>query len=565
MDAALLTGRGKKPLTSEVYRLTRGDLEEMARCHPRGGIQAFERFCHKHVKIPDKKHGRAIPFEPRSLQLETAEALINGEWVLIVKARQLGLTTVLVVYSYWQMAYRPYYTVTVINQNKYYAEEFVDERVRFTWAYMPPYLRHPLLTDSQNEIKLGSTVQSKIVALAGNEKAARSLTQNLLICDEGAYIENLRECRKAAEPTLEETGGQSAIISTANGPHGDFYDEYKLTVIGKSKYRLIFFPWHAHPRRDKAWYRREAEAHASDPNYMLHEYPETPEQAFMSSGGRIYPHFSSSLFPEGHKLRMPLHTFDNDWKRFRGIDPGESASAFVCLWVVVIPSDTNRLTYDPSCENFEREMLGYCYDVSTSRQRKDDDAILKKDDHCPDALRMIVSTYDLEKCHVHVYREYYIANSVGKGYTTQRLLSEIKTLSGYKRVEPGNTWEPTRHVEEYEGTVYDRAKPRLEVDAMDMGIDMEPHTKPADQLSGRDEEVKNGIMMVRNLIADTLPRKSVLLDTDEQKAKELQNKPDVLRNMLGIRSTGSIQMRILRNQRRRRKQQQRMRRGRSAM
>lgn len=540
-----LDAKTERPRTEE-------EIAEMWQCHPGGplgGLRAFERFCAKHARIQCKLTHRYIPFELWDCQRDLAKLLITGRWVITLKARQLGLTTTVAAYSKWRATFHPLYTVCVINQGVSYAEEFISEKVKAVYDYLPEYMQLPLLKDTTRMLKFGSggkgSHDSKISAFAGNENAARSATGNLVIFDEAARIDEFRECMKAAGPTLANTGGQVVVISTSKGPIGPFYEIFNdcyqkgrierpvffdgTELYETSKWTAVFFPWTAHPLRDEAWYAAEAEANKNDPDYMKQEFPATVEEAFEAAGDRIYPRFSRKT----HLLHIPLEEFDRRWELYRAIDWGET-SATVCLWIAVIPSETPRLTADPACEHFIDEMIGYRLDQATGKP-------VKKNDHAPDALRYGVTTFGLEEHWVHVYREFYISNPRAKGHTTRSLCAMIREHSGWVLVDPEkNEWKAGPDVECYTDTVYDRSKSILDNELSVFDIDAIQHTTPHGERMGKEEEVHQGIMDVNKLVVGALPYEMAVQKTPDDLEDELRNSRDPL-GAYGIRTSGSLE------------------------
>lgn len=536
----LTRSRGK--VAVRPYEPTPEELEELALCHPRNGMAGLVRFC-SHVSIPDKKTGRMVPFIPWKGQIPFLEMLVSGLWVFCLKARQLGITTCVSVFCIWGLMFRRFYTVTVLNQNVEYADEFIEGHIRLSWQNLPDFIRLPLVVDSRGKLQFsrGSTISS----VAATSKAARSRVNNLLIADEAARIERLRQALNGAEPTLEKTEGQCVVLGTADGPVGAFYEMDKASRAGRSKYHFIFLPWWTDPNRNQDWYDKEVDNHRDDPTYIQREYPSNPDEPYLAAGGRIYPKFTADEYPSGNRLHIAPDRFDANWLRFRTVDWGETISAFVCLWVAVIPSEQNRLTYDPTCVNFEREMLGY------SNKPETEDP-MPENDHCPDALRILVATCTLQRCWVHVYRELYVDRPTERHHTAQSLLARVKEMSGFTLVKPeGNVWSPKRSAETYTMTVFDRSRPMLVNEAAALGMVWTPHQRIKGV--GRKDEVKTGIMMVNALVGDTMRRPGEDLKTEEEKRRELGKKPDILRDQLGIRSTTSLEQRILLNARKRRR------------
>lgn len=508
---------------AQAHVLTPDEVKEFQLCHPDRGVDGFLRFC-GHLKIKDKRTHRAIPFDPWPCQTELSSDLVAGLWLLCLKARQMGMTWLVAAYALWRMTYHRYYTVIVICQTKPYAEDFVADKIRFMWANLPVYLQMPIVRETRNRIVFGVEHQSEIQAFAGSKKTGRSLTANLFIIDEAAFIENIEETHRAATPTLEESGGQSVIISTSDGPKGFFYDEAQKAIEGKAidedsiqAYRFWFWSVFDHPGRDESWYERMARKHSHRARHMQYEFPRTPEEAFMSAGGRIYPDFVKRPVPEGHLLDLDAETLKRrpEWDRYRCLDWGTSKSALVVLWVVHIPSKRPRLTVHPDCVHTIREMQAYSYKEGTTEPDK-------KHDHAPDALRYGVVTFNLTG-HVHVYREMYIQDLKSGGYTTQGVIAEIRKRSGWQLVdERANTWRHGPDVEAFRGTVYDRSNAILGNEFWAMKEQSCPHVAPTNESgSSPRSEVANGIDMVNKLVVGGMPMRATTQLTADDKHRRM--------------------------------------------
>lgn len=480
---------------------------ELLRCSPLFGFHGFARFCRLCLKIEDKGLGRSIPFSLWPSQLPIAEQLVVGEWLIVLKARQVGLTWLVVAYALWRMLYTPLFTVVVVAQKEEYATKILATKFNHLYRKLPAPFRQGArakVKDDASLIRLANGAE--IHAVAGTEDAGRSDTINLVILDECARIKEAAKCFQGAGPGLDNAKGQCVLITSSRGPQGWFYDQWQAADAGATRFRHVFLPWDAHPQRDTAWYEREQGEHASDPNYMRQEFPASVEEAFEAAAGRVYPLFLPRTHAE--TLDIPYGTL-----RYRGIDWGETSSAFVCLWVAHVPSDTPRLTYDAThCPNFAREMMGYHY-------KEDTDKPDKVDDHAPDALRMVVVTFNLTG-HVHVYRELYIRDPKGRGEVAATLCCQIKEYSGWQIVDRDqNLWRPGPGVEQYAGTCFDRSKPILANELARQGIDDAiPHAKATLDTAGLDSDVAQGIILVNDLVVGTVRYES----EREQTQRELE-------------------------------------------
>jgi len=64
-------------------------------------------FINTYVKIEDPILGEWIPFDLWPTQVTTLNLLLSNRLVIILKARQLGLTWLVLAYFLWKMLFRP--------------------------------------------------------------------------------------------------------------------------------------------------------------------------------------------------------------------------------------------------------------------------------------------------------------------------------------------------------------------------------------------------------------------------------------------------------------------------
>lgn len=428
------------------------DVEaEIRRCAD--GYDGFIYWCRTYVRIVDKRSRRLIPFELFALQSSVARDLFDGLWLWILKARQLGLTWLIAAYCLWMATFRPGFQALVLNQSLPYAVDFLD-RVKLMYSQLPSFLRSKLAKSNDRMIRFGTGDMSEIRALAGSKKSARSMTADLLVADEAAYIEYLDMALAAATPALEIAGGQIVGLSTSDGPTGAFYETFEAARVnpddrgvGANGFKPIFFSWRERPGRDEAWYARESARFAHlGPHHVKHEYPDTPDEAWEYAEGKVYAQFEN----DRHVGRIEI---PDSADRYRAIDWGASNSPHVCLWLAHIPGPPGFLIH-PDCRELIREMHAYRWEEGTGRARKEDD-------HGPDALRYACVTFDLTGT-VYVYRERYVYGGAGLGMTDLHDIRAIHEMTGWELGPDQYTWQPSRggSAERIQATVADRSQPK---------------------------------------------------------------------------------------------------------
>ena len=425
--------------------------QEVFLCHPARGVPGFTRFCERHVWI---EHGATkIParftFFPG--QARVVPDLVDGLWLLQLKGRQVGFTTLWVVYVLWRIIYSHAYRAMIIFQERQYAEDFIL-RLKYSLERLPAYLQPAVTTDNRRLLRFGP--QREVRALVGSTKAARSVTGDLVLYDEASRVPHFADSLAAAQPAMEVAGGQIGVLTTSAGPAGDFYSLWLETYgdhgelldedgVGPTGFKLVFIHWSERPGRDAEWYaEQKRRLDALGPTMVKQEYPETPEEAFEYAAGRVFP-----LFTRDRCIGdVPI---PDTALRYRAIDWGETKSAYVVLWIAHIPGPPGFLV-SPRCPNTIREFLAYRWDDEKPGRP------LKRDDHCPDAVRYAVVTWSLTGL-VYVYREVYRTDSLAKGWNPMLEIEEIHQESGWLRAQPGDgvLWRPSRGGELYEGTVAD--------------------------------------------------------------------------------------------------------------
>lgn len=496
-------------------------------CSPLYGADGFRRFCNNHVVIQDKSTRETVKFKLFQGQNRIVEPLVAGTWLLCLKGRQLGFTWLLAAYVKWRNIYNSIFTTIVVSQEKQYARDFLA-RVHWIHQRLPDYLQCKMTKSNTEMIAFSDKsrgFEREIRSVAGSKKAARSVTADLVIVDEAAYVDFLGETLAAATPAVEVARGQIINLSTSAGPIGEFYELWEETYgvagsnlnaqgIGPTGYMPIFIRWNEREGRDQAWYDEQSRKLVKfGPTRMKQENPNTPEEAFEHAAGRIYPQFAR--VPHVGDIVIP-----DTAERYRAIDWGQTESAQVCLWVAHVPGPTGLLV-SPKCVNTIREHMGYRYDPDRP------DEILKKDDHTCDALRYLIVTRHLTGL-VYVYREWYVEDAVGKHIGMNQIISTIHEMSGWTEIPPdmtGGRWWAGRTGEHYVMTIADRAWSLAIETLCQNDIPCEGHTrlrtidvKDQANVDNARTEVKDGIAYVRRLIDGTMDIEKLLPVTREATA-----------------------------------------------
>jgi hypothetical protein len=211
-------------------------------------------FMKKYVKIQHPIRG-TVNFDLYEFQEKTLTDLVEHDFNIILKSRQMGISTLTAAYSLWLMVFHKDKNVLCISINQETSKEIVT-RVRFANDNLPSWLKVKEQEDNRLSLRLTNGSQIKAVSSAGT--SGRSSALSLLIIDEAAFIDNIAEIWLSAQYTLS-TGGRAIMLSTPNGVGNFFHQTWIKAEAKENEFNTIRLPWHLHPERDQSWRDKQTE------------------------------------------------------------------------------------------------------------------------------------------------------------------------------------------------------------------------------------------------------------------------------------------------------------------
>jgi len=213
-----------------------------------------EYFINRYVKIQHPLRGR-IDFHTFPFQNDCLEAFNDHRFNVVVKSRQLGLSTLTAAYAVWLAMFRKDKSILIIATKLAVAQNFI-KKVKIALTGIPQWMWITEIT-AKNTQAIEFSNGSQIKAVPTSEDAGRSEALSLLIVDEAAFIRNFDELWKGLYPTLS-TGGRAILVSTPNGTGGQYYDIYHGAEAGDNEFNPIKLPWDVHPERSSDWFDKES-------------------------------------------------------------------------------------------------------------------------------------------------------------------------------------------------------------------------------------------------------------------------------------------------------------------
>ena len=214
-------------------------------------------FLKRYCVIQHPLKGK-IPFKLYKFQENTLKEFLSEKYNIVLKGRQIGLSTLVAGYSLWITLFQSDKSVLIIATKQDVAVNLVN-KVKVMHDGLPVWLRGNITDD--NKLKLKFTNGSQVKAVSSSPDAGRSEALSLLLVDECAFIENVDEIWKSASSTLA-TGGDCILISTPNGVGNFFHkkwveakehranpDDVKIDGV----FNPIFLDWKVVPGRNQSW------------------------------------------------------------------------------------------------------------------------------------------------------------------------------------------------------------------------------------------------------------------------------------------------------------------------
>lgn len=292
---------------------------------------------------------------------------------IILKARQLGITTFFCLYLLDKALWTPNTNIGIIAHTQDDAQDIFQKRLKYAFDQLHPLIREQVKTvgDSSKELAFENGSSIRVAT------SMRSATLQYLHISEfgkicARYPEKAREIVTGSLNTVH-AGQHIFIESTAEGREGSFYDMCQIAQKNKEPglmdFKFFFFPWHQHPEyrlfdhvdvskelkeyfdkmklngidlddQQKHWYAKKWETQKSD---MLREFPSSAEEAFQASQeGFWYASIMKELWDTGHITKV---SYDRAMPVYTAWDLGHADLTAIWFFQIMRSGDINIIDY----------------------------------------------------------------------------------------------------------------------------------------------------------------------------------------------------------------------------
>lgn len=262
-----------------AVKLTKKDLiKEIIRC---GKDPLY--FINQYARIQHPVRG-LIPFNTYHYQGDVIRGFINHRMNVVLKARQLGLSTITAAYIAWFILLHRDKNVLVVATKLDTAKNII-RTIRNIFKYLPKWLVDVgrITIDNRHSIELANG--SRVKAVTTSSDVGRSEAVSLLVVDEVAHIKGFEEIWTGLWPTIS-TGGHALLFSTPNGTGNFFHQQFVQAQNGENSFNCRFgtyvnpnnpkevyddrLMWWVHPDHDETWFATETAG--KSPREIAQEY-----------------------------------------------------------------------------------------------------------------------------------------------------------------------------------------------------------------------------------------------------------------------------------------------------
>ena len=268
-------------------------------------ITSPEFFLRKYCYIKHPIKGKLL-FDLYDFQVKVLEQLQSDQNIIILKSRQLGISTLVSAYALWEMLFKKNRVILSLATDRDTAANLLG-KIKYMYEELPIWLAIPNITKNKSMLELKNG--SKVVCKSSTPDSARSEAASLLIFDEAAFIENMSTTFTAAQPTLS-TGGRCIALSTPNGKGNWFHQTWVKAEESQNSFLPVRLDYTVHPLYTKEW--REKQSKDLGEKKAAQEC----DAKFLSSGDTVFA---------GEKIE--------DIKNTTVLEPIEKSGPNQALWI----------------------------------------------------------------------------------------------------------------------------------------------------------------------------------------------------------------------------------------
>jgi len=310
----------RKQLPVHLQNLARQYIVEFLKCKA-----SFEYFCKSYVYI--ELPGRDELMKPYDKQTELIDTIEKKKYVLVLKSRQIGISTIIQAYVAWLTLFFDNAVIGIISKDGAEATDFARV-IRGIIEKVPEWMKPQggLLgrgfakrTERSFILTNGSKVYASPVNPNAPDKTLRGKALTFLVIDEAAFVNHIDGAWTSMVPALSTNQMQAKrhnipygtiILSTPNKTVGIgewYFKRYMNAIARDDIFEPFVIHWKMIPElaEDSDWYSKQCALFDYDPRKIAQEL----ELKFLPTEGSFFEaetveKLQASCKPPVQKLRL---------------------------------------------------------------------------------------------------------------------------------------------------------------------------------------------------------------------------------------------------------------------
>ena len=260
----------RKPI--QLKTLANQYVAEFLKCRA-----SFDYFCVNYVYL--ELPGKDVLFKPYAKQVELIDVVNRDRYVLVLKSRQIGISTVVQVYAAWLSLFYDNVVIGIISKDGAEATDFARV-IRGIIEKTPDWMKPPggLLgrgfakrTERSFILTNGSKVYASPVNPNAPDKTLRGKAITFLVIDEAAFVHHISTAWTSMVPALSTNQMQAkkmdipfgtVVLSTPNKTVGIgqwYFERYMKAISNDDIFKPFVIHWKMIPElaSNPEWYETQ--------------------------------------------------------------------------------------------------------------------------------------------------------------------------------------------------------------------------------------------------------------------------------------------------------------------
>lgn len=268
---------------------------------------SFDYFCEKYILI--EMPGGDINLKPYKPQSELIKTINKDHYVLVLKSRQIGISTIIQAYSAWLATFFDNVVIGIVSKDGKEATDFA-RFIRGMIEKLPKWMGAVFDKKTEQSFILSNGAKVYVSPVNPNapEKTLRGKAITFLVIDEAAFIKFLDTAWTSMIPALSTNQMHAkkakvpygtVVLSTPNktvGPGKWFYEKYMKAISGDDIFKQFTIHWRdvQELADDSDWYRTQCLLFENDPNKIQQEL----ELKFLATSGSFFSDHTTQVLQD---------------------------------------------------------------------------------------------------------------------------------------------------------------------------------------------------------------------------------------------------------------------------